>query len=125
MKLTIDYTQPLKVVISACYGGFGLSKEALLWLYEKDPYFLNHSTSESDIHYAKQDWCDMTLTPAGNAVLSFNRDKKELRCHPLLVECVETLGEKASGRYSELKVVEVYPKLPYEIDEYDGYERIE
>lgn len=40
----------------------------------------------------------------------------------LLVECVETLGESASGRYSSLciKTVDRY----YRIDEYDGREAV-
>jgi len=125
MKFEIDYTKPLKVVINSCYGGFVLSKEALQWLYEKDPFFLKHSTVASDIEYAKLGHIhNATVTPQENASIRFDYNNKWLRCHPLLVECVETLGEKASGSCSTLKVVEIYPTPPYEIEEHDGYESI-
>ena len=127
MKITIDFSKPLKVVINECYGGFVLSKEALLWLYEKDPNFLKISTSAKYIETVKSfggALHNSTLTPNEDAVISFEDHNKLLRCHPLLVECVETLGEKASGPCSELTIVEIGPGRMYEIDEHDGYERI-
>lgn len=39
-----------------------------------------------------------------------------------LVKCVETLGDKASGRFAKLKVVEVPDDVDWYIDEYDGIE---
>ncbi|KSU23375.1 hypothetical protein M20_0160 [Lactococcus lactis subsp. lactis] len=39
-----------------------------------------------------------------------------------LVEVVEELGEKASGKYSNLKVVEIPDGASYEISDYDGIE---
>jgi len=45
------------------------------------------------------------------------------RHHPLLVECVETLGEKANGMFSNL-VVKVIVGNIYRIDNYDGLETI-
>jgi hypothetical protein len=48
----------------------------------------------------------------------------DLRTDAKLVECVETLGEKADGRFAELKVVEIPDDVEWEIDEYDGLETI-
>ena len=45
------------------------------------------------------------------------------RHHPLLVECVETLGDKASGEFSKL-TIRILTKPKYRISEYDGYERV-
>ena len=48
----------------------------------------------------------------------FNED----RSNPKLVECVETLGESASGAFAELKVVEIPDDVDWEIEDYDGVE---
>jgi hypothetical protein len=45
------------------------------------------------------------------------------RHHPLLVQVVEELGEKASGTYSKLEVVEIDSNM-YRITEYDGFEGV-
>lgn len=45
------------------------------------------------------------------------------RHDPRLVECVETLGDKASGRYSRLKIKEIDSDC-YRIDDYDGSETV-
>ena len=47
------------------------------------------------------------------------------RSDPKLVKCVETLGDKANGRFAELKVVEIPDDIAWYIDEYDGMETIE
>ena len=46
------------------------------------------------------------------------------RHDPDLISVVEELGtEKASGRYSKLKITDI-GEPPYHIDEYDGYETV-
>lgn len=45
------------------------------------------------------------------------------RHHPLLVQVVEELGEKASDTYAKLEVVEINSRL-YQVTEYDGFEDI-
>lgn len=44
------------------------------------------------------------------------------RADSKLVECVETLGDIASGSLAELKVVEIPDDVDWYIDEYDGIE---
>jgi len=79
-----------KIVINTCYGGFGLSDEAIKWLESRGV-----------------------------------DDTYELSRHdPLLVECVETLKEKANNPYSRLAVIEIDGNL-YRVEEYDGKEWIE
>lgn len=46
------------------------------------------------------------------------------RTDPKLVECVETLGDIASGSLAKLKVVEIPDDVEWEIDDYDGVEWI-
>ena len=84
-----------KVVINVRHGGFSLSDEAMLYLFEK-----------YNVEYNKFGFVNLQ-----------RHDKR-------LVEVVELLGENANGRYSELKIVEIESNL-YRIDEYDGFESIE
>lgn len=46
------------------------------------------------------------------------------RHNPKLVECVETLGDKANGRCADLQVVEIPDNVDYKIEEYNGIEHI-
>ena len=45
------------------------------------------------------------------------------RHHPLLIECVQTFGDKVNGAFSEICIVEI-ENPQYKIDEYDGYESV-
>ena len=47
------------------------------------------------------------------------------RTNQQLVECVETLGEKANGSFARLRIVEVPDDVSWYIDEYDGNESVE
>ena len=46
------------------------------------------------------------------------------RFDPILIEVIEELGDAASGKYSELRVVEIPDDVAedYMIDDYDGIE---
>ena len=46
------------------------------------------------------------------------------RSHPLVVKVVEELGSNASGRFAELKVVEIPDGVKWQIQEYDGNEHV-
>ena len=46
------------------------------------------------------------------------------RTNPLLVACVEKLGDAASGKYAKLSVVEVPDDVAWEIADYDGIETV-
>jgi len=48
----------------------------------------------------------------------------EERDAPKLVECVETLDDKAAGDFADLQIVEVPDGVEWEIQEYDGVEWI-
>lgn len=85
----------MKVVINKCYGGFGLSDEALE---------LGRKLSKN------QEW--------GERQYDMKRHNK------MLVRVVEQLGEKSWGECAKLKVVEIPDGTKYEIDEYDGMECI-
>ena len=95
----------MKIVINECFGGFGLSKEAL------DLY-----CAEKQIDPGK--WNDTWKYYEHIQHGSIERDD------PLLVGIVERLGEKSWGYDAELKVVEIPDGVQWVIHEYDGSEHI-
>lgn len=47
------------------------------------------------------------------------------RHDPKLIECVETLEDKANGRLARLVIIEIPDDVNYTIENYDGIERVE
>lgn len=80
-----------RIVINVRYGGFSLSKEALA-LYEK---LAGKAMKDTCFGYPRND--------------------------PVLIQVVETLGEKANN-HCQLKIVDVPDDVEWEIEEYDGKE---
>lgn len=85
----------MKIVINNCFGGFGLSDEALaryLALTNQNA----KDFSEYDIP----------------------------RNDPALIQVIEEMGARANGSYAELKIVEIPDDVKWTISEYDGNEHI-
>lgn len=91
-----------KIVINTCYGGFGLSKEALDHMRAHGSPIVFKEYGLGDRHYY------------GHSDLS--------RADPFLVAAVEALGIAAAGPYSDLKVVEIPSDVEWQIEDYDGVE---
>jgi len=92
--------ETFKVVINACYGGFGLSDEAIAMYRERKGIAADERTTYAD---------------------ELARDDADL------IAVVEALRENANAHYSELKVVKVPMWLQekgWTIEEYDGAEHI-
>ena len=85
----------MKVVINRCFGGFGLSDEAM------------------QLYAAKK----------GIKLEGFY-DWEISRNDPVLVEVVEHLGEAANDWATDLKVVEIPEGVDWYIEDYDGVEHI-
>lgn len=99
----------MKIVINACFGGFGLSDECAAALgakiVTKEFGFTYHDWGADDETF----WCD-----------------SDQRTNPKLVELMETKGSKwCSGTYARLKVVEIPDDVDWEISDYDGVETVE
>ena len=90
----------MKIVLNGCYGGFGLSYEAMaLYWYARcrDLYFYKDISIYND----------------------YSIDRTDL----ILVSVVETMGSKAaSGSFAKLYIEEIPNGTQYKIDEYDGME---
>jgi hypothetical protein len=134
----------MKVVINKCYGGFGLSREALreyaklkgkeLWFYRANPanfkeMVIDNGCNEKTIFSTAFDknfgetMSEETTSEAykQNYFSNFDisRDDKDL------IEVVEKLGSKrSSGSCSCLQVVEIPDGVEYEITDYDGIETL-
>jgi len=107
----------MKIVINKCFGGFGLSDAAYDWLIKKGVPLLGKDIETKEPAIFR--WSDDT---SRNKYYDNFTDNN--RNHPLLVECVETLGNMSHGGYSDLKVVEIPDNVEWIIQEYDGYEHI-
>jgi hypothetical protein len=137
----------MKVVINACYGGFGLSHQAVMRYAEIKGIELygyvnakkKDGSTDFDRYVAiekgdKRDhWCVHYRTKqlvSPNDREGMNEDRcywsyRDMERHDeALVKVVEELGEKAGGQCSKLKVVEIPDGVDYIVDEYDGFEHI-
>lgn len=106
-----------KVVVNACFGGFGLSHEAVMRYGELANINLvcqmgieNHHIS----YYKDGVISDDTHFYPGD----IERDD------PILVQVVEELGRSANGEYAELRIADVPDDIQWYIDDYDGSETV-
>ena len=124
----------MKIILNKCYGGFDVSDEAYELYAEKrgislyrywDDYKNKkmHKGSGLITYYFTKDFGDNVESDKidWTAHLYLNSDHRD---DPTLIEVVEELGKKASGRYGDLVVVEIPDGMDYVIDEYDGIETL-
>jgi len=138
----------MKIVINVCYGGFNLSHAGVMYyakvkgikLYAyvlkwEDDLFSGKEYDRNDgavIPYEKRKSRDRSVTIyyATKGGLKTEEEMHECiwypgeirRDDPALVKTVEDLGEKASGSYSKLKVVEIPDDVEWRIFECGGSE---
>lgn len=109
----------MKIVINRCFGGFGLSHEAILKyaaaagismvVVDKNPEskwlrYEYYKDSVSDENF----WSEYQLD----------------RTDPSLVKIVEQMGKDSWGDAAELKVVEIPDGVNWHLSEYDGIEHV-
>lgn len=142
----------MKIIINRCFGGFGISTEALKELVKRNAACIESYTpkhyygGDSENYIRKNEWESwwekdfaeyknigdgMMAHPSAfnifkDGLLYSLKDRglKEVRTDKDLIDVVNTLGEKSFGMCAELKVVEVPDGIDWEIDEYDGLETI-
>lgn len=125
----------MKVILNKCFGGFDVSEEAYelyakkkgvnIFKYELAPDLNYRKTKRSGIciYHFTQDFGDKINRNDvdWNKYFSLGTEHRE---DPILIEIVEELGEKASGAFGELVVVDIPDGMDYVIDEYDGIETL-
>lgn len=132
-----------KIVINDCYGGFGLSFEAVMhyleligqdvWPEEDSkfsrlvgPTYWLLPPGPARMRPEPENWHTMSLADraAHNAAYSQQvfSPREIARDDAYLVATVEALGKGANGQHSNLKVVTIPADIEWQIDEYDGAE---
>lgn len=106
-----------KIVYNACFGGFGLSHEAIMRYGELANLNLLHVPGEHE-------WNNSYYKGGVRDDDHYFSDNDISRTDPFLAQVVEELGEEANGSYSELVIRELEPGTKYRIDEYDGNESV-
>jgi len=130
----------MKVVINKCYGGFGLSHEAMLRYAEikgitvypdKSEYgFETYYTVPAEQRTPSVDnWYELPIEERQRLNEQWRSEQLYDRDIPrnddALVQVVKELGsKKASGRVAELKIVNIPDGINWEVDEYDGLETV-
>lgn len=128
-----------KVVYNACYGGFGLSKEACqrywdikgqqVWIEDGEWGFSVWLVPPEE--RLKPQTTKEIFTMSKDELIAYNKAYSAqswyygdvVRHDPVLVQVVEELGDKANGMCAKLRIAQV--SGPYRIDEYDGFESVE
>lgn len=105
----------MEIVINKCYGGYGLSNEAVeLYLTKKNiPIVPNPAYASKYFKY---------YIVGDDERFS---DRSIFRTDPVIIEVIKELGKKANGSNAELEIVSIPDGCDYYIDEYDGIESIE
>ena len=127
----------MKVVINACYGGFGLSEKAVMRYAELKGLSVYPEGTGSFTTYwlvpegEREDRTNYYSWPLEERRASNARLAKQMlaeheipRDDPALVQVVEELGADANARFAELEIVEIPDGVSWQIEEYDGYEHV-
>lgn len=109
----------MKVVINRCFGGFGLSHEAIMKYSAVSGIPIIAVEREP-----KSSWCPYTYYTGSVADENYWSEYQIDRTDPSLVKVVEQMGEASWGDCAELSVVEIPDGVSWHIDEYDGIEHI-
>ncbi|MBP1999734.1 3-deoxy-D-manno-octulosonic acid (KDO) 8-phosphate synthase [Paenibacillus shirakamiensis] len=120
----------MKVAVNKCFGGFGLSHEAMLKLIQRG-WRVTVYNHEMEIADPDADLVDITSIPGefcrqGDSPYNFTtkRDINTLRTDPDIIAVIEELCEKASVNHSNVQIVEVPHDVVWIIQDYDGFEHI-
>ena len=109
----MKFSKGYKVVLTSCYGGFGLSKEAIQMLLDK------HGL-DIDSEYGYVDNEDFGIV---------DESHDAYRMDTRLISVVEELGvDASSGAHADLRIVKVPDEVVdvhgWHIDDYDGCESV-
>jgi len=138
-----------EIVINKCWGGFGLSHEAIMLYAElagfklypfveirekkskgwspttdKNKPYVDEGSKDSPydlIFYSKKPLKSDGTYENG----SWFCDDDIKRDDENLVKVVEMLGDKSFGEHAELKIIKIPANIKWVIDDYDGQESIE
>ena len=144
-----------EVVINKCFGGFGISAKALMFLIKKKAKCVRKvkiadwdggsEKYKNEVCYSI-DWKQKfekdlkeEYKRLGNGFYVYRfcgiitdkefiyslEDKDKTRADPDLIKVVKKLGKKANGEYAELMIVKIPKGAEWTIEDYDGRETVE
>lgn len=125
-----------KIVYNACYGGFGLSHEAMMRYAEikgitlypnKDTWGTSYylcPVEEFDRIIAEERAMPVDTRRFDRSSALYFCDRDIDRADPALAQVVEELGDAASDQFAKLRIEDVPAGTLYRIDEYDGRETV-
>ena len=119
------------MVINGCYGGFGVSREALIELYKRGSVIVD--TYEPKKYYGTEDWerrfkedeKNKRIAVFNGLIITASSDRK-YRTNKELIKLIEEWGsEKVSGQFAKLKIIDIPDDIDWSISDYDGNEHVE
>lgn len=121
----------MKIVINHCWGGFGLSRDAVLELAKRQgivlyPFKFGGRGNPLPLGEGEDPgYIDMFCTTPEYSDETYYSTHDISREDANLLALLEEWGsEKVSGQHSKLAVVEIPDGVAYEIAEYDGMEHV-
>jgi hypothetical protein len=108
----------MKVVINRCYGGFGLSDDAIMRYAELKGINLVMEPSDSKIMGATFYVDGIKDDEHYFSYYDLSSDRSD----PFLIQVVEEMGDKANGWAADLSIVDIPEEVEWTIEEYDGRE---
>ena len=133
----------MKIVINRCFGGYGLSHQAVMRYLELKCITVYPEQSEGHWKF----WTYWLVKPEGRFEVKENEEfyamsMEERQAHnqkysdetfgdrdisrndPVLIQVIQELGDAANGEHAELAIVEIPDDVEWEISEYDGREHV-
>ena len=122
----------MKIARNGCYGGFGLSFDAVLEiLRRKGKSFRIMKGWKNPIDVTGKyesnmfDTYDCYIVADGQTYTQYSFSGDDKRTDPELISVIEDWGVAANGSCSKLEVVEIPDDVNWKISDYDGLETIE
>ena len=113
----------MQVVVNSCYGGFSLSKKAILRMRELNSEWAHRVLFEGDKHPWQNFVQDRVIGDCYSFAASNDNFWEEVdRTDPILIQVVEELGPEAGGQCAALEVQEI--QISIELISYDGHEKV-
>ena len=133
----------MKIVINRCFGGYGLSYDAIMRYLEIKGIPVYPEKSKGGFVYwtywlvKSEDRFEVKENDEFNSMSmderqAYNKnysdetfgDEDIDRDDPILIQVIEELGDAANGDHAELAIVEIPDDVEWEISEYDGREHV-
>ena len=127
----------MKILINTCFGGYNLSHEAMLRYAELKGIAVYPERTLGGLYtywlvpeserVNQGNWASMSMkqrNASSKLYVEQTLCSSGFRTDPTMIQVVEELGDKADGRFAELKIVEIPDGINYTIEEYAGMEHI-